>query len=134
MVLARSMRKVVRFPKGVSARYDDRVLTVKGPKGEVNRTFSDPRLEMELGKDDQGNPAVTIHVDKPGRREKAMLGTWRSHVRNMVAGVGEGYEYQLKICYSHFPIKTAVKGQDVVIENFLGERHPRMAHIRGSAT
>ena len=37
----------------------------------------------------------------------------------------------MKIVYSHFPMRVNVKDRNVVIENFLGERHPRFADIRG---
>ena len=49
----------------------------------------------------------------------------------MMEGVTNGFEYEMKIVHSHFPIKTSVKGDTFVIENFLGERSPRKAKILG---
>ena len=49
----------------------------------------------------------------------------------MIIGVTNGFEYKMKIVYSHFPVKTTVKGDMFVIENFLGEKHPRRADILG---
>jgi len=40
----------------------------------------------------------------------------------------------MKTVYSHFPIKTAVDGDSLVIQNFLGERHPRKAVILPGVT
>src|SRR5690606_1375479 len=46
-------------------------------------------------------------------------------------GVTEGFTYRMKIVYAHFPMSVKVAGDSVVIENFLGERHPRRARIVG---
>jgi large subunit ribosomal protein L6 len=37
----------------------------------------------------------------------------------------------MKIVYAHFPIKTAIKGDTFVVENFLGEKCPRKTKILG---
>ena len=50
-------------------------------------------------------------------------------MNNMVKGVTDGFHYKMRIIFSHFPIKTSVKGNELIIENFLGERHPRRAKI-----
>jgi large subunit ribosomal protein L6 len=49
----------------------------------------------------------------------------------MIKGVTEGFEYGMKIVYSHFPMKTTVKKDGFIIENFLGEAAPRKAKIVG---
>ena len=72
-----------------------------------------------------------MRCEYPRIRDKAMVGTITSHIKNMIHGVTDGYEYQMKIVFSHFPIKVSVKGDELVIENFLGERHPRKAMILG---
>jgi large subunit ribosomal protein L6 len=59
------------------------------------------------------------------------MGTIASHIKNMIKGVTEGFEYKMKIVYSHFPIKASRQGTDFVVENFLGERSPRKAKILG---
>jgi large subunit ribosomal protein L6 len=49
----------------------------------------------------------------------------------MIKGVTKGYKYTMKVVYSHFPVKTILKDNEFVIENFLGESHPRTARIFG---
>ncbi len=61
------------------------------------------------------------------------MGTFASHIGNMIRGVTEGFSYTMKIVYAHFPVKVSVRGNKVVIENFLGERYPRTAQIRGQS-
>ncbi|MCK5024525.1 MAG: 50S ribosomal protein L6, partial [Thermoplasmata archaeon] len=84
------------------------------------------RISMAL----QGNQVI-LTCDLPKKKENALLGTFRSHINNMVIGVTNGFEYNMKIVYSHFPVKTTVKGNVFVIENFLGEKYPRKANILG---
>jgi large subunit ribosomal protein L6 len=51
----------------------------------------------------------------------------------MIIGVTKGFEYRLKIVYSHFPVTVKIEGDKALIHNFLGERQPRIAKIvRGS--
>jgi large subunit ribosomal protein L6 len=47
----------------------------------------------------------------------------------MLVGVTKGFRYELKVVYSHFPIKTLVKADKFIIENFLGEHSARKALI-----
>jgi large subunit ribosomal protein L6 len=121
--------KEIEIPEGVSASLKDHVIKIKGPKGEIERRFYHPRVEMKL----EGN-IVKIHCDGPKRAEMGLAGTWNAHVNNMVQGVTEGFHYKMRIIFSHFPIKTSVKGTDLIIENFLGERHPRSAKILEGVT
>ena len=47
----------------------------------------------------------------------------------MFKGANEGFEYKLKILYSHFPMKVDVKEDNLVVDNFLGEKHSRKAKL-----
>lgn len=116
--------KKIAIPEGVRASLKDKTLEVKGPKGTLSRTFAHPKIRVEVGKEN-----VAVISDLPKKKEHALTGTWAAHVNNMVKGVVDGFEYKMKIVYSHFPIKTSVKENKLVIENFLGERHPREAAI-----
>jgi large subunit ribosomal protein L6 len=52
----------------------------------------------------------------------------------MIKGVEKGYTYKVKIIFAHFPISVKVKGREVNVENFFGERSPRTSRIVGDAT
>jgi large subunit ribosomal protein L6 len=45
--------------------------------------------------------------------------------------VTEGWEYEMEVFYSHFPMKVRVEDDEIVIENFLGEKAPRRTPIHG---
>lgn len=101
---------------------------VSGPKGENSRLlkFRGVYIEKVDGK-------VRVYTDEKKSKVKAMVGTFASHINNLIRGVTEGFEYRLRILYSHFPMKVRVEGNEVIIENFLGEKHPRRAKIFGRA-
>ena len=114
----------IELPEDVTARKEGDTLIIKGPKGENQRPFRHFKVQLNVK-----NGEVQIYCRLPSIKEKALCGTWSAHVRNMMKGVEQGFEYELKIVYSHFPIKTSVKGETFQIENFLGERFPRTARI-----
>ncbi len=122
----------VEIPEGVTVTVDhannENHTVVKGPKGELERRFRYRGVRVDV---DGG--VVKVHKDLPRREHKAICGTYAAHIRNMIRGVTEGWEYQLKIVYNHFPIKANVQGDTFVIENFLGERFPRKAAIVAGA-
>src|SRR5256712_6471533 len=65
------------------------------------------------------------------KKDSTVSNTVHSLVRNMVKGVTRGYTYRLKVVYAHFPISVKTKGDTVVVENFVGERSPRVSRIIG---
>jgi large subunit ribosomal protein L6 len=50
----------------------------------------------------------------------------------MITGVTKGYEYKMKMVYSHFPIQLKAEGNLLLIGNFLGEKKSRKANILGN--
>jgi len=47
----------------------------------------------------------------------------------MIVGVTKGYEYRMKVVYSHFPIQLKAASDELIINNFLGERKSRSARV-----
>ncbi len=117
----------ITVPQGVTVTVSGAALTVKGQKGQISREFRFPGIAVKV---DGGK--VVVETAKDDKQTKATGGTYASHIKNMVTGVSEGYEYHMKIVYAHFPIQVKVEGKDKVsIGNFLGERKARSANIVG---
>jgi len=119
----------VRIPRGVKVDIEGPVVKVKGPKGQLERNFRFPQIAMTLDGDD-----VVILTEADRKRTAAMVGTIQAHVANMCKGVSEGFEYRMKVVYSHFPIQLKLTGNRLEINNFLGEKKPRFAMIREGVT
>jgi len=118
--------KSIEIPEGVEIKIDGRVVTVTGEKGTLTRDFSHTPVSIMLEE-----PVVKVGVKWAGKRENSFVGTISSHIQNMITGVTKGFTYKLKIVFSHFPISVKVDGKKVVMENFTGERSPRIAKIMG---
>ena len=117
----------VEIPENVNVKISGMKIKVKGPKGELEKDFSHVRHVIIR----RENNRVIVETYFANRKNKACVGTIASHIKNMITGVTKGYRYKLKIVYSHFPISVKVQGKKIIIENFLGERAPRITKIYG---
>ncbi len=120
------MRREIEIPDAVTATMDHLELTVEGPEGSVTRRLWYPDITVEANGD-----AIVIESEDDDAKTSSTVGTFESHVTNMVHGVTEGWEYSMEVFYSHFPMQVSVDGDEIVIENFLGEKAPRRTPVRG---
>ena len=120
------MRVELQIPDDVTADVDHLDLTVDGPNGAVTRRLWYPDVSVDVEAE-----MVVISSDADDAKTTATVGTFESHVQNMFHGVSEGWEYEMEVFYSHFPMQVTVEGAEVVIENFLGEKAPRRTTIHG---
>jgi large subunit ribosomal protein L6 len=122
-------RTEIELPEDVTASLDRLELTVEGPEGSVTRRLWFPDVEVTVE-----DGAVAIESEATDAETTATIGTFESHVRNMLHGVTEGWEYRMQVHYAHFPMQVTVEDGEVVIQNFLGERAPRRTNVRGDTT
>jgi large subunit ribosomal protein L6 len=120
------MDKPVEIPDGVTVKFEGRELIVNGPKGELRRNMGASPVKTDVS-----GSTATFSSENDRRKVKSHAGTWASHLRNMITGVTQGWEAQLKIVYSHFPMKFTVDGDVVTISNFLGEKKDRKVRVKG---
>ncbi len=126
MPLAGFVEERVKVPRGIRVQVEGDDVVVDAGGEALRRRLHHPRVSLRV--EDQ---ELRIRCEGPTRREKAIVGTFAAHVRNMVLGLTEGFTYRMKIVYSHFPMKASVRGAEFVVENFLGEKHPRRTKILG---
>ena len=124
-------RETVEVPKGVSFTLEGRRLVAKGPLGAVVRPFPSDALELAFA---AGEVTLTLRLPAHRKRSQALLRTWAAHVRNLAASLTLGVEARLKIVAAHFPMKVQVKENHLLIENFLGEKHPRSSDLLPGTT
>lgn len=127
MVLAAAIREEIEIPEGVEVKIGDEV-SVKGPNGQISRKFTYPNVSIALE-----DNLVVLETAFPKKADKSMIGTTKAHVQNMITGVTDGFTYRMKIVFAHFPMTVKPQGDKVIIDNFIGERHPRSAKIVGDA-
>jgi len=119
----------VEAPASVTIKKEDNLIEVKGPLGTVKKDFTKLPATVTV----QGN-MITIKPYGTRKRDLAITNTARSIIGGMIKGVEKGYTYKLKIIFAHFPISVKVKGKEVHVENFFGERSARISRIIGEAT
>jgi large subunit ribosomal protein L6 len=111
----------MQIPDGVNFSVDGLSLKAKGPGGEVAKNFPE-KVQIKVN----GKEIEVSCVDK------ALCNTWAAHVKNMLTGAKDGYKIKMKIIFAHFPITLEIKGKDIMIKNFLGEKVARKAKLVGN--
>lgn len=106
----------ITVPAGVEVVLDGRYVEVKGPKGTLSRTISEP---ITINKNDVGELIVERPNDE--RESRALHGLTRTLVNNMVTGVTTGYERRLEIVGVGY---RAIQKSPTQIEFNLGFSHP----------
>ncbi len=111
--MSRIGKMPVPVPSGVEVSVSGQDVTVKGPKGTLERTFPD-----RVGLSVEGEQ-VTVSRDDDSREAKALHGLSRALLANMVTGVSEGYKRELEIIGVGY--RAALKGSDLEMQ--LGFSH-----------
>ncbi|EGK09758.1 50S ribosomal protein L6 [Kroppenstedtia eburnea] len=112
--MSRIGRKPIAIPNGVEVKVNGAEVTVKGPKGTLTRTLS-PEISIKV----EENQVI---VERPSdhRKHRALHGTVRSLVANMVEGVTNGYSKTLELVGVGY--RAQKKGNKVVLN--VGYSHP----------
>jgi len=114
----------IDIPEGIEVKLEGRTLTVKGPEGENTREFKTGKIKFEIK---EGK--IILSDKKATKKEKRTINTFAAHIKNMIEGVQNKFEYKLKVCFHHFPITVKVEGNKATIKNFLGEKIDRHCEI-----
>jgi large subunit ribosomal protein L6 len=112
--VSRIGRLPITLPQGVQVHIDGQTVTVKGPKGELTRSF-DPQVKVELN-----DSQVVVSRSSDEGPTRALHGMTRAMLANMVEGVSTGFRKSLEIVGVGF--RGEVKGTDLVLQ--VGFSHP----------
>ena len=112
--MSRVGRKVITIPSGVELKQEVNKITVKGPKGQLEREFS-PEITVKV---ENGEINVTRPNDLPDIR--ALHGTTRAVLNNMIVGVNQGFEKKLELVGVGYRVQAAGNGLTLS----LGFSHP----------
>ncbi|EUJ33890.1 50S ribosomal protein L6 [Listeria floridensis FSL S10-1187] len=112
--MSRIGKKPITIPAGVTVTLDGTKATVKGPKGELVREFN-PDIKIEI----EGSE---INISRPtdNKNHRALHGTTRAVLNNMIVGVSEGYEKSLELVGVGY--RAQKQGSKLVLN--VGYSHP----------
>jgi len=112
--MSRVGKKPIEIPEGVDLKIEGQTVIVKGPKGELKKEFpSVLKIEIEDKK-------IFVKTQSELKEMKALWGTSRAILANMVKGVKEGFEKKLEI--EGLGYRANLEGNNLVL--FLGFSHP----------
>lgn len=109
--MSRIGKKPVFLPSGVTATINAGVVTVKGPKGELSLALHPHALATLTS--EEGKDVINISVFDPEREDRAIWGTMRALVAQMVTGVHEGFSKSLELNGVGF--KMNLQGTNLVL-------------------
>ncbi|OIK12011.1 large subunit ribosomal protein L6 [Bacillus sp. OV322] len=89
--MSRIGKKPVEIPNGVTVTLNENAVTVKGPKGELTRSFN-PDLSITVEEN-----VLTVARPSDAKEHRALHGTTRAVISNMVEGVSKGFEKSLEL-------------------------------------
>ncbi|WGI17219.1 50S ribosomal protein L6 [Methanonatronarchaeum sp. AMET-Sl] len=119
----------IEIPENIEITINENKITVKGENGETHRELKSSKINIEKKEN-----KILLESATDRKKDRAELGTFTSHINNMIKGAQKDFEYTLKVVYSHFPIKMEVKQNKLYIKNFLGEKNPRIIELIGENT
>lgn len=113
--MSRIGKKPIQIPDQVEVKIEGDLVMVKGPKGELKQKLV-PELKLE-----QKDKEVLVKVaNEQEKKQRALWGTFRQLINNMILGVTEGFEKQLEI--NGVGYRAEVKGEILVLN--VGFSHP----------
>lgn len=122
--MSRVGKQILQIPAKTEVKLADGVLSVKGPKGELKKTFKSV-VEIKI----EGT-TVTLHPQKKDLATSALWGTYASHIKNMINGVNNGYV--VKLILDGIGFKADVVGTSLNMA--LGFSHPVKKEIPAGVT
>merc|ERR1712228_520224 len=122
----------VTVPDEVDVSVKSRVVTVKGARGTLVKSFK--HLAVDISMPDKKTVIVEKWFGK--KKELAAVRTVCSHITNLCKGVTKGYKYKMRSVYAHFPINIAISEGNTLVEvrNFLGEKFTRQVRMLPGVT
>ncbi len=111
--MSRIGKRILTIPENVNVNFEEHVLTVKGPKGELSLNIV-PELEIKVN----GNE-LTVEMLNNLKRTNVMQGTTNSNIKNMITGVTDGYTKGLEIIGVGY--RFTVKGKVLQVQD--GKSH-----------
>ena len=111
--MSRVGKKPVSVPSGVTANMQGKTISVKGPKGTLSLLVDD-RVKVAMDKD-----AINVDPADESKEARALWGTTRANLNNIVTGVTQGFERKLEITGVGY--RAAVQGKNLQLQ--LGYSH-----------
>ncbi|MBU4224074.1 50S ribosomal protein L6 [Patescibacteria group bacterium] len=113
--MSRIGKKPILIPEKVEVKIDGGIVAVKGPLGEMQKSFRENDIEIAVK-----DGCVVLNAKRKSRQALALWGTYASHIKNMIEGVTKGFEKKLVI--EGIGYRAQMEGLKLLLN--LGLSHP----------
>ncbi len=111
--MSRIGRKPINIPAGVDVKFENGVMTVKGPKGTLTQAIH-PNMQVEIN-----GAEITVSRPDDNKLNRSLHGLTRTLIFNMMVGVSEGFKKELEVNGVGYRVQK--QGKDLVMN--LGYSH-----------
>jgi large subunit ribosomal protein L6 len=111
--MSRIGRKPINIPAGVEVKFENSVMTVKGPKGTLTQAIH-PNMQVEIN-----GAEITVSRPNDDKLNRSLHGLTRTLIFNMMVGVSEGFKKELEVNGVGYRVQK--QGKDLVMN--LGYSH-----------
>ncbi len=122
------MRKNYEFkleiPSGISGSFENEKIMLSKGNSVISRRIAIPFVKISISENE-----IILSCLKSNKKKIAEIKAQVAHLKNCFLGLNERFTYELEVCNVHFPMTVKVDGSKLVINNFLGEKVPRIAKI-----
>ena len=119
----------IEFKEPVKVSLQGQTVTLSAGDRSETKAFRCKDVDFSV----EGN-ALMLKGHNEKKKTRSVINTVKKHLENIVTGFGRGYEYKMKVVFSHFPMNLQISGNQVIINNFTGEKKPRKSQIVGENT
>ena len=112
--MSRVGKKPINVPEGVEVQFKEGILTVRGPKGELQRPIH-RRVKVQID-----DARISLSISDDSKKSRSLFGLFRTLIDNMVVGVTTGFQRTLEI--SGVGYRVELSGSNLVLN--LGYSNP----------
>ncbi|MBX4211849.1 50S ribosomal protein L6 [Candidatus Pacearchaeota archaeon] len=114
----------VPLPAEVECEVKGRKIVIKKGNQEISKSIDVSSIRAKVEENH-----LVFECDDANKNHIKVIRSYMAHVRNMIAGLHEPFVYTLQAANVHFPMTLKIEGKKLLINNFLGEKKPRIAEI-----
>lgn len=127
--MRKDISETIEIPEGIDVEISKHVgwtVIIKKGSTEIKKLFKTIRIDIK-----KDGSKIHLQASKATKREKKLIKTIASHIKNMIRGLEEPWTYKLKICSSHFPmtVKLDRPNNKITIKNFLGRNKEKIVNL-----
>lgn len=122
--MKKQVKEEVILPEGVHCTVEGKNIKCSKGGAHVVKAIPSAQVKAEVKGD-----RIVLSTESGNKRIRAIILSMVAHINNMFRGLEEKFVYEMEICNVHFPMTVKIEGNQMIINNFLGEKVKRIAQI-----